>query len=170
MDAANAEMRVRMRHEDKYEDMLPGNNFTLRLNPYLNDAEIANALKWQSIFDHENILLWGPLGNGKGVLGYSTVRKANWYYSKNIIMDSKPYENFDLFFVPKYHDLELHNPHAPIHVKHSEYTLFTKTEFLKQISMMGDVALGNLADEADPQMAVIEKKKAADVRRATGIR
>jgi hypothetical protein len=167
MEAADAEMRVN--RDSKYAETLPGGNLKTNLNPYLTDKEHDDAVKWAWLWDYENILAWGEKGTGKGVHIHKMVKNAKWYYSKHIIMDTPPYELFDLEFMPRYYDLALRNPHEPILLRHTDFTPFTKQEFIRQLTIMGDASLGALADEANPEMAKMEKEKAADIRRLSGL-
>ena len=166
MDAANAELSVN--RTSKYDDNLPDDDNNLTINPYLDDAEYDDAVKWRQFLDHEVILLHGGLGQGKGAFGDKILKSANWYYDKKVILDYRPRAHFDFQFMPQYYDLKNHNPHNPMLLKQSDYMFFDKKTYVEQLARMGDASLGELANEADPNLKTMESRKAAQVSHLTG--
>jgi hypothetical protein len=166
MDAANAELSIN--RTSKYDDTLPDDDNSININPYLTDKEHDDAIKWRQYLDHEVILLHGGLGQGKGAIGNFTIKKANYYYDKKVILDYRPRVHFDLQFMAQFYDLQNHNPHNPLLLKQTDYLFFDKATYVEQLSRMGDASLGELANEADPNLKTMEQKKAAQVSHLTG--
>ena len=167
MNAAEAELMIK--RDQMYTDALACDAPAIRLNPLLTDKEAEDARWWYKYLDHEVILLHGPIRSGKGTVGDKILKLANWYYNKTVLLDYKPRELFDLQYVPRYYDEEYNNPHDPVLVKHTKYVLFDKKVFIEQIARMGDVSLGKLANDADPDIAKINKAKADEVMSIRGM-
>ena len=166
MDAANAELSIN--RTSKYDDNLPDGDNNLAINPFLTDKEYDDAVKWQKYLDHEVILLHGGLGHGKGAIGGMMLKKANWYYDKKVILNYRPRAHFDFQFMPSYYDLKNRNPHEPLLFRQTDYMYFDKKTYVDQLARMGDASLGELANEADPNLKTMESKKAAQVSHLTG--
>ena len=166
MDAANAELSIN--RTSKYDDNLPGDDNNLVINPFLTDKEYDDAVKWQKYLDHEVILLHGGIGQGKGAIGDMIMKKANWYYDKKVILDFRPRAHFDMQFIPQYYDLANHNPRNPMLLRQTDYMFFDKKTYVEQLARMGDASLGELANDADPNLKTMESKKAAQVSHLTG--
>jgi hypothetical protein len=166
MDAANAELSVN--RTSKYDDTLPDDDNNMEFNPYLTDKEYDDAVKWRPYLDHEVILLHGGIGQGKGAIGGFTIKKANYYYDKKVILDYRPRAHFDLQFMPQAYDLANRNPQNALLLKQTDYLFFDKATYVEQLARMGDASLGELANEADPNLKTMEQKKAAQVSHLTG--
>jgi hypothetical protein len=167
MEAASAEMSVN--RAEKYDTSLSDDLSRIELNPLLSEKEIEDAKFWINYADHDVFLLHGALGSGKGTIGNRTIKLFSWYYKKNVILDYRPRELFDMQYKPKSYDVEYNNPHEPILVKHTDYMYFDKKQFIDQIARMADVSLGALADDANPELEKVEKSKADEVRRVAGL-
>jgi hypothetical protein len=166
MNVAEAELSID--REKMYTDALACDAPAIRLNPLLTDKEAEDARWWYKYLDHEVILLHGPIRSGKGTIGDKVLKLANWYYNKTVLLDYRPRELFDLQYVPTYYDKEYNNPHDPVLVKHTKYVRFDKKVFIDQIARMGDVSLGELANDAAPDIAKINKAKADEVASLRG--
>jgi hypothetical protein len=167
MEAVNAEMSVK--RGIKYDDSLSDDTSNIVYNPYLTDKEYEDARWWAEYADHDVFLLHGALGSGKGTHGNRISKCFNWYYGKNVILDYRPRELFDLQYVPSYCDLAHGNPHDPILLQHTDYVYFDKSSFIEQLSRMADVSLGGLANDADPNLEKLEKSKVEEIRRLSGV-
>jgi len=167
MNAAEAELMIK--RENMYTDALSCDAPVMNLNPYLTDKEIEDARWWFKYLDHELILIHGTIRQGKGTIFAKISKIANWYYNKTVLLDYMPRELFDLQYVPSYYDKEYNNPHDPQLLKHTKYVHFNKKVFIEQIARMGDVSLGQLANDADPNITKINKSKADEVISMTGV-
>jgi hypothetical protein len=166
MNALDAELIIN--REKMYTDTLACDAPKIKLNPLLTSKEAEDAKWWYKYLDHELMLITAPIREGKGTIGGWIAKKANWYYGKTILLDFMPRELFDLQYIPSYYDEQYNNPHDPRLVKRTKYVLFDMKLFISQIARMGDVALGKLATEADPDTIKLSKAQVDEFARLTG--
>lgn len=181
MAACDGELKEKRPH--KYDESVANESQTLKLNPYLTDKEADDARFWANYMVGV-MLLHGQRGSYKGSIGNRILKLAKWYYDKNILMDYRPRELFDQEFMPQAAELEHGFPvpsvykdsngllvaqNEPQLLRHTEYVPFGKAELLNELSCMSDVALGGLANEDDPELEKIEKSKAVEINRLTGL-